>query len=1623
MKRFSRVILLYIAFLSHCNVYAMNNDIFVSQSPLGSRAIESGGKAIDPNTGITIINPPSKFLFFPVGYGVVTGLTNTHDTYWVQNLRYSENGKLMIDVCRSYVNFLWIEEWCTAVEADQAVYNISVKTESFDYFNPGINSASESNHKSGYVFNLYSSKCPYKLAASKQSNCELFASDKIEGFYLNGIDYSMHNNCYLMYKQLSSACPNPSMCICQASNGNCGANNYFMPTSAFLQTKDNDTKKCYKCHAQYRKALSDCLNASFDNANGSSFGVDASNKSIYKNNINNQSIYNIFHKHYGIGGYLCGYVDGIRSGCIKIQIPPSRPLPRIAMILDKGYQGAREEPFKYYPAANLFESDLRVDKFDNETEVGASYRGTFFKPKIKLAYGANTRIVEFRLKDNAYLTYVADENDRSYSSWSENYPGVMEYGVFDKDQNVVINKTDVAYYCTRIEYNKERNIETYAAYVVQDPDLVYDRSVRLGEYVDTTKGLTCQSLSQNGFLKKIGYSNRPTLKYTYKNGDVLSPLKIIINGSTDKIVKALVKIYPDLSPSADNLSSAFKKSILSESLPLSTFLMAIPADLTADYSIFMQGYNTKCGYLLNKKICIDYNICDIMRQIPSGIRLGTESCSSDRCKIALDTFNKIKNYCMLNTNCDSSDGDLTTCISKKPSYQKMDLIGVSAEYDNRYQWRPEVCISQGFEEANFDKGGNVDLYGSFGDLNKYNNMIVSFDDTDIDTRYKDIYQIFKMPMRDIVAKSEKYLETRSIINLSLNTSKADGYFTSTSITNAKESLFDLVKNYKPSLIDKYNTVGCDNSCFANSLTTRTRNARELGMCAEYYNNFIYKYGGESKKSNGADAIIETSFPSNMEYSHYIPLKCESMEARLFGGGGSGNTFNYHERLKYRWDVVWKCTRESLKFLFESTFCWLYGGCDQVPAKERYVNYVCNDKLTNGGGGGGGYSHGLINFQSSNESSIKLYQVPGLNTSQASASYIKYGNNNIMTSYTGKSKNRDRFPGYGSGATINQNYLLSSGYGGSVNNQDYNVVDPPIEPTKPNVSIYENFLNNAQNNLCTKVQNTIGVCSELKTISESEKNNYTNININGHKCRIVGIGYISNNNNISKKLCSQTYGAQSQRDTMINCDNVIDNTLSLTNEYPNISEQGNTMQSQNNYTANTLDICCPASNDCFAQKAPYDNYMQELTTYIEQMEQYSNEQNQRNNNIYNNIEQIRENHDAIMNAFLPISWQGDTAPSGPGDVWNGEQGINDVNYNQFRYSYSGGGNMFKNYMFLDNKWTRITNNPEYNMAGSECVMPESVTSLTSAPSWHMGSRKFFDGELINTDCRSTRIANYKYGSGGCSSDIGNNVNYFGDDPSNYQRPGFNYYCRDSAIENSAITRNIFGSSSSGFSTLTCPMIKYDLSTMKPIIYSNKKVLYNISRDQNSYNVVRDPDCIAKCPPAYIRTKDNEYICEYSSLDPSNGYETKTDTTVYPAKCFGNDGKIYSSMTNLCYNTKCTPGGLGARFAQYCNSGSIYDVKRFFMISASFGSDRVSDIENDKYCDKSIEVTYNGDLMNYPMYCNENGIWQYPDKMQFGDNDNYAIKTFYNTNKLAVFEKPNVIGSIYQCSNTFGWPKPC
>jgi hypothetical protein len=34
------------------------------------------------------------------------------------------------------------------------------------------------------------------------------------------------------------------------------------------------------------------------------------------------------------------------------------------------------------------------------------------------------------------------------------------------------------------------------------------------------------------------------------------------------------------------------------------------------------------------------------------------------------------------------------------------------------------------EEANFEKGGNVDLYGSFGDLNKYNNMIVSFDDTD-----------------------------------------------------------------------------------------------------------------------------------------------------------------------------------------------------------------------------------------------------------------------------------------------------------------------------------------------------------------------------------------------------------------------------------------------------------------------------------------------------------------------------------------------------------------------------------------------------------------------------------------------------------------------------------------------------------------------------------------------------------------------------------------------------------------------------------------------------------------------------------------------------------------------------
>jgi hypothetical protein len=1652
MRRFSRIILLYLAILSHCDVYATNSDIFVTQNPLGSRAIESGGKAIDPNTGITIINPPPRVLFFPVGNGTVTGLTNTGDTYWVQNLRYSENGKLMIDVCRSYVVFLWVQESCVAVETEQTVgtsfggiysKKVSVKTESFDYFNPGLSSNQGSNHKSGYVFNLYSSKCPYKLAASKESKCELFASDKIEGFYSNNIDYSMHNNCYLMYKQLSSACPDPSGCVCQESNGNCGVNNYFMPTSAFLQTKDNDTKKCYKCHANYRKALSDCLNASFNNTSGSGFGVDSSNKFIYNNNLNNQELYNKFHKNYGLGGYLCGYVDDIRAGCIKIQIPPSRPLPRIAMILDKGYQGAREEPFKHYPAANLFESDLRVDKFDNETEVGEHYRGNFFKPKIKLAYGANTRVVEFKLKDNAYLTYVVDENDRSYSSWSENYPGVMEYGVFDKHQNVIIDKTDVAYYCTRVEYDKERNIETYAAYVVKDPDSIYDRSVRLGEYVDTTRGLTCQSLYQTEYLKKIGYSNRPTLKYTYKNGSVSSPIKIIISGSTDKVIKALVKIYPDLSPSADTLSSSFKQSIVSESLPLSTFLMAVPSDSTADYRVFMQGYNTKCGYLLNKKICIDYNICDTMRQIPSGIRLGTESCSSDRCKIALDTFDKIKNYCMLNTNCDSSDGDLTTCIGKKPSYQKMNLTGVTAEYDNRYQWRPEVCISEGFEEANFEKGGNVDLYGSFGDLNKYNNMIVSFDDTDIDIRYKDIYKIFKLPMRDISSKSEKNLETKNIINLSLNTSKADGYFTSTSTNNARESLLEMIKSHNSSLVNHYNTIGCDDACFANSLTARTRNARELGMCAEYYNNFIYKYGGYSKVSAGSDALIESTTPSGIEYKHYIPLKCDAMEARVFGGGGSGNTFNYHERLDYRFHVVINCAGLSAWATLKTAFCWLYGGCDEIDEMWADVNYQCNKKLFNGGGGGGGYSHGIIDTKSFSDNVLRVYQVFGHDIKNDYQSYIKASNVNVLTATRGSSKGRDEMGTYGGFGGYNASYLNQSGYGG--NAVDFGITDVgnmPVEPTRPRTPDYDIARQNESQNVCTKIRNSIGVCSEKYTVTyDSGLNSLYSVS-NSHRtnsayeiqrqCMALNFNYESD-----KRLCAQTYSrnrsgssncldyesdksncpqtysnnTDSSPDTMTGCNSTWDSDpgsnyyTKFTGSYQNdsfaISPYVSFFENNVSYNLKSIDICCPISQACLDQEIEHSRYDNEMKNYNIQMQNYQILLSDRMRSILNNINQIRSKQDQVMNSFFPIFWTGDNGSYGPLNGWSGEQGVNDNVYNGYRNSYAGGSNMFKNYFFIDNKWQRVDNNQDYNMSGNDCNVASFVSTATTIPSWFIRTegRSHSDSiKLTNNDFKSTAIANYKYASGGCSSDTGWDVNF-------------------------DISKNIFGSDSHGMTTLTCPMIKYDLSTMKPLIRSGNKVLYDIVRDQNSYDIVRDPDCIAKCPPAYIRTKDNQYICEYSSLDPSNGYETKTDTTVYPAKCFGNDGKIYSPMTNLCYSTKCTPGGLGARFSQYCGNENIYNVKRFFMITASFGSDRVSDAENNQYCDKSINVTYNNDLMKYSMYCNENGVWQYPDKMQFGDNDNYFIKTFYNTNKLAVFERPNAIGSNYQCSNTFGWPRPC
>lgn len=193
---------------------------------------------------------------------------------------------------------------------------------------------------------------------------------------------------------------------------------------------------------------------------------------------------------------------------------------------------------------------------------------------------------------------------------------------------------------------------------------------------------------------------------------------------------------------------------------------------------------------------------------------------------------------------------------------------------------------------------------------------------------------------------------------------------------------------------------------------------------------------------------------------------------------------------------------------------------------------------------------------------------------------------------------------------------------------------------------------------------------------------------------------------------------------------------------------------------------------------------------------------------------------------------------------------------------------------------------------------------------------------------------------------------------------------------------------GWIKLTIPYIKYDITGVKAEIATTNGIS---SKILNSDQGLRDMDCVPRCPRAYIQVGD--YICEYSSGDPTNAYETPLNENRIPIKCIDKDGKIHihtDNVNRVCLFTKCPDQKFSTTYRYFglCDmtdsSGkvmSIYDNDRIFYSSAAFYTDLANSADATKFCGSSDAVLgtdyfTNDELskIDYTMTCDDHGNWR-------------------------------------------------
>ncbi|MDA7845287.1 hypothetical protein N9A04_00360 [Rickettsiales bacterium] len=849
IMKFLLFLSLQFMFVTISSAYAgasiVSHDFFV---PEGCTLKEQGdGAKIDCGTG---------------GYTLPTGNNISGLFAWVENTASSADSS-KIRVCgkskpltstlvKNECHDLGIGEYSIdlILGYDQIKVNIVNLNEAQDGSLPLDNGL----YNKGYVFPFYSNECPYMGSTANKCIQSVDISPSIVS----------DKNCYLLGASLSSTCSPAGSCPCNDDNQ---CNQSFMPTDTNpLKSIKYD---CYVCHARGRTAISRCLNYSKNNP------ILQGIKSFY--NASSATMKAKIESSYGAGSYICAYAintknsaisgsspngsDKVRIGCIKHKtVIGPRPYPRIAMA-DPKFN------FKLNPASHLFITKPFVEPFRDEDgdysrcfpykkEVGESARGTFFRPKIKIKFSDNVRVITFNASGRNMASLYGSTKYSSQgakSGWSSVTPEPVSLATVNSLTCAVKQDIYRSYVCTRIEYDTPTNKSYFVAYYAPSIDNL------------SSPGTTCNALESSKKLLKIGFVERPPLKYKINSNNIPKlPIEMKQLNKSNRY-PIVVSLDPSEVPTDIDGYHAEMATMSVNLIP--THYYALREKVISSTS--------RCGFLFTHKVCIEEDICTPLLDIDANTwkNSSINTCASQDCKI----YNTLESFCTVRTHCDESYSTIDQCQKGDKFAAMLDLkkAGMSIEeYGMQMQWRPSLCLTlNSIDLIDFDRRKLFGDYGSIaiehgiqlgsGSSGKKHSLVKFFEK---DNDYI-IDNILTLPAAYISSKQNADLASY-----------------------LENVFYDQIKTVG----QEYFGSSCNGDCISKKVSVRPRNMREMGGCL-YFDNEIDN-AAEYDLTWAVPKVYDNSMPlgntdgtENRDITDVnVPLGCRFLDIAFAGPGGGGS---------------------------------------------------------------------------------------------------------------------------------------------------------------------------------------------------------------------------------------------------------------------------------------------------------------------------------------------------------------------------------------------------------------------------------------------------------------------------------------------------------------------------------------------------------------------------------------------------------------------------------------------------------------------------------------------------------------------------------------------------------------